>query len=392
MASFIETLFGKDGTHPKDVAQAYYDLNRQLGMQQGEDEEQQWRKMFDQAKLTPTGRPNPLDETGTTLEHVSPAQLYGNPKAGDGNMKPLPMPEIERWKQEIDGLIMSGNPVLQEQGLSMLAAYRQQANSTVKDDRTSKIKEYQFAVSQGYQGSFQEWLALNPTGTTVNIGEKGFTGSDILRDREGNIVPVDPMMTRQEASEKGYTYGSRPATEESRRSSAITMAQNDLDRLQQIMVESNADISGWQGLIKEWRTGSTVAGTLANTLLKGLGSNPSPEDIQALSLSAGLSNTILQAYRGAQVGPMEQIMFNKQLPVPGQDRKLFEQNMIRTKRNLEMLQRFQKTDRGFYGSAEYNQMYREADPETKREMKAFAESPEGQKLIQENIDAPPGWE
>jgi hypothetical protein len=27
-SEFVRTLFGMDGSHPKDVAKAYYDLNR----------------------------------------------------------------------------------------------------------------------------------------------------------------------------------------------------------------------------------------------------------------------------------------------------------------------------------------------------------------------------
>lgn len=39
-----------------------------------------------------------------------------------------------------------------------------------EDDRTSGMKEYQFAKSQGYTGTFEEWKKTSTPSTTVNVG------------------------------------------------------------------------------------------------------------------------------------------------------------------------------------------------------------------------------
>jgi len=55
------------------------------------------------------------------------------------------------------------------------------------------------------------------------------------------------------------------------------------------------------------------------------------------SLTESLSNSLLQAMRGAQVGPKEQIMFNKQLPRVGMSRKQFMANFETTRMNIRQL-------------------------------------------------------
>jgi hypothetical protein len=63
---------------------------------------------------------------------------------------------------------------------------------------------------------------------------------------------------------------------------------------------------------------------------------PQPE-AEAMALSEKLSTTLLQAIRGAQVGPMEQAKFEKQLPRLGQPESLFNENIKLTRDNLEYL-------------------------------------------------------
>ncbi len=72
--------------------------------------------------------------------------------------------------------------------------------------------------------------------------------------------------------------------------------------------------------------------------LSGLtGVKLSNEEAQALSLEQGLGNDLLQAMRGAQVGPKEQEMFEKQLPRVTQPEPLFRANLERTRETLKKL-------------------------------------------------------
>ena len=67
------------------------------------------------------------------------------------------------------------------------------------------------------------------------------------------------------------------------------------------------------------------------------GMNLTDEEAQLATYTTQLSNTMLALMRGAQVGPQEQAIFERQLPVMGQDENVFRSNLAATKRNLEYL-------------------------------------------------------
>lgn len=63
------------------------------------------------------------------------------------------------------------------------------------------------------------------------------------------------------------------------------------------------------------------------------------QEADVLSIEQQLSNQLLQAMRGAQVGPAEQDRFDKQLPRIDQNEEVFKANIKNTMRNLEGLQK-----------------------------------------------------
>jgi hypothetical protein len=105
MASFLDTLLGYKGDHPKDVARAYQALEQQLSRQEGAQEGQQWDEQFKNAQS----------------QGLSPSQ------AGLDNYEAPGSSPLERWKRQIDGMMKSGNPVLQKQAMSEMTQYRTQA-------------------------------------------------------------------------------------------------------------------------------------------------------------------------------------------------------------------------------------------------------------------------
>lgn len=81
---------------------------------------------------------------------------------------------IQRWRNQIDAMITSGNPQLQKEGMAQLQAY-QQKNTTApaKDKPTTGIQEYQFAVNQGFDGTLQDWKKANKSsGVTIHTGDE----------------------------------------------------------------------------------------------------------------------------------------------------------------------------------------------------------------------------
>jgi hypothetical protein len=63
-----------------------------------------------------------------------------------------------------------------EAGLPAADALRT-ALSPAQDDRTALIKNFEFAVSQGFEGSFQDYIAATKGGTTVNIAGQPQVGT-----------------------------------------------------------------------------------------------------------------------------------------------------------------------------------------------------------------------
>lgn len=88
---------------------------------------------------------------------------------------------------------------------------------------------------------------------------------------------------------------------------------------------------------KQVTVGPVYGRALRAKALTGIG-DLSTEEADTLSIEQALSNQLLQAMRGAQVGPKEQEMFNKQLPQIDQPEALFKANIKNTMKNLATLQ------------------------------------------------------
>jgi hypothetical protein len=81
-------------------------------------------------------------------------------------------------------------------------------------------------------------------------------------------------------------------------------------------------------------------------ILQSIGMGMSTGDARLTSLTSSLSNQVLAAMRGAQVGPAEQEKFEKQLPMPGQPRSLFLENLKATRENLAYMNKRKSELRG----------------------------------------------
>lgn len=88
------------------------------------------------------------------------------------------------------------------------------------------------------------------------------------------------------------------------------------------------------------RTDKVKVGPVAGRALTGstvTGVKLSDEEAEFASLEENYSNSLLQAMRGAQVGPLEQEMFNKSLPRRNQPEKVFLENVRTTLGNIQRL-------------------------------------------------------
>ena len=100
------------------------------------------------------------------------------------------------------------------------------------------------------------------------------------------------------------------------------------------------------GMSREMRrlveSNSVQVGTVRGRRLRAAGLTGmglTKDDAAMLSLEQNLSNQLLQAMRGAQVGPQEQTMYERSLPRVDQPRELFLANITTTMDNLATMRR-----------------------------------------------------
>lgn len=158
------------------------------------------------------------------------------------------------------------NPYMQMQNAieagvdpAVVTAYMQNRQPQ-KPDTTDDIKEYQFAVQNGYQGSFEEFMQIRKSpGTTVNLRNEGQipTGYRAVRDEQGNVQRYEPIEGGPAAQEIAEAEEAEAAREES------TQAQGDL-----VSQEINRALdlsSGWSTGVGGWVL-QNVPGTDANAM------------------------------------------------------------------------------------------------------------------------------
>jgi hypothetical protein len=171
MGLFADLFY--DATDPKNVAKAYGLVNERLKRAEGQAEEDAWAKTF--AGLKDRGFPAEaaLAPMETQVWDDKQKKLVDSgvvsPGTGEGSGY-KPPDELTRWKQQIDALIQSGNPVLQREGMGMLNAYQQRVTSSEARSTPSAIQEYLFAVQQGYPHTFADWKQSLKDATTINMG------------------------------------------------------------------------------------------------------------------------------------------------------------------------------------------------------------------------------
>lgn len=83
-------------------------------------------------------------------------KAFESDPANAGKAYTLPSP-INRMRDEVYGMIQSGNPTLAKQGFELLNDYYQRSTDAGTDTRTATQKDYAIAQEQGYQGSIMDF-------------------------------------------------------------------------------------------------------------------------------------------------------------------------------------------------------------------------------------------
>lgn len=142
-----------------------------------------------------------------------------------------------------------------------------------------------------------------------------------------NLEPVGQRVRAQERAKREFPQV--PTAAERKQVGQQAVATANLDRLDELYTKKGFEVGPVQGR------------KLAAKVATGIGGLTEGE-AEAYSLTENLSVSLLAAIRGAQVGPKEQAIFERQLPRLDQPDAVFKKNLDLTKRNLGMLTKAQE--------------------------------------------------
>lgn len=260
---------------------------------------------------------------------------------------------LQQWRNRLDAMMQSGNPVLQKQAISELQV---QSKETVDKKQPKISSSAQVALDLGYKPgtkAFNDFVRAHAmksgSSVTIDMGNKLVTREDAqnLIDEDGNRVTSVPLgLTYEQAAARRWSFGNPITAEEAKQEGSLAAVEDMLLRLEELTSSGQADLSSFKGIIDDYRSGSGILNAASDRLLDVFGEVKKPEDVEAHSLAIALGNQLLQAYRGAAVGPEEKIDFILQLPTAGQPKAVFDQNVQLTKRNLATIAARKRSMRG----------------------------------------------
>lgn len=199
------------------------------------------------------------------------------------------------------------------------------------------------AYSGGGQPSNEQLSAMLNEDVALNEGAAPGGGMQTLSTPGGGtITQIGPRAAPP-----------KPTAAEAKQFGGMEVSTDTANRISEL-VATNPDskIFGLSGIAQEYATGATPQGWLVDQALDLMGEERSPADAELLSLTKQLENQVIQSMRGAAVGPKEQEMFRKQLPVPGQPQDIFMENLQQTLNNLSTMGAAIREQRGYAPQAE----------------------------------------
>lgn len=146
-----------------------------------------WSSIMEQMKPVPDSDPvagslykKQGDSTvqGSVLDALT--QSPQAKKAHSDLNTPEKLSPLERVQKQIDLMMKSGDPALQERAMDLIGTNK----------GTSGMQEYNYAKSQGYDGSFTDYKALTKASTNINLNGGAKTGKLTAEQlKEGGFEP-----------------------------------------------------------------------------------------------------------------------------------------------------------------------------------------------------------
>lgn len=184
---------------------------------------------------------------------------------------------------------------------------------------------------------FLKQVLLKPD-TMINMGGEPRVLTTEEKTKYG--FPVDNVVTLTPKGDFKVAHKSPQVTEgEAKQMANFKLGARMLSEVETLVGSGKVDPSSNSFYLR------TKAATtpLVSGLASMTGNELSANEADVASSLEILSNIMLAAMRGAQVGPEEQKKFNEQLPRIGQSEEIFKANLRKTQENLEELRESIKT-------------------------------------------------
>ena len=249
-----------------------------------------------------------------TSKYNNEKQTFEADPSNKGKAYSIPDP-VTRWGDQVNAMITSGDPILQQAGLQQLANYQQRATAATTTEAPSSVKEYQYAQGQGYQGSYQQWVldkaAANKSSfkVTVNPTQQllGLNDSMGLVNDQGEHPPVGIPLG--ELPGRGY----RPMLSDTQRQAGTA---GDVLQSSTAGLGQNLETGGTPAgnVVNELRTSPGVVGSVADTLLSAAGVPMTTSAVKFNGYKTSVAQQTVRLMSGASATEVEMGTYISMLP------------------------------------------------------------------------------
>lgn len=231
--------------------------------------------------------------------------------------KQYQMPDaVTRWGDQINAMIQSGDPILQQNALQQLGAYQQRATAVAQGaEAPSSVREYQFAQQQGYQGSYQDWIRAkaeagrSSVNVAVNQGEKPISISDLKQLILPNGQQVPPGTTYADLPKLGAQI-QLSDTQRQAGTAGDILAEN-----QQLLSQNlNPSQTKGEAVANELRTMPNTVGAVLNAGMNLAGIPMSDRAAKFEIAKNNISQQQLKLMSGASASEQEMQSYKDKLP------------------------------------------------------------------------------
>lgn len=249
-----------------------------------------------------------------TSKYNTDKQTFEADPSNKGKSYSMPDP-VTRWGDQVNAMITSGDPILQQTGLQQLANYQQRATAATTTEAPSSVKEYQYAQGQGYQGSYQQWVldkaAANKSSfkVTVNPTQQllGLKDSMGLVNAQGEHPPVGIPLGDLP------TMGYRPMLNDTQRQAGTS---GDVLQTAIAGLGQNLDIGGTPAtnIVNELRAIPGTIGSVADSLLSASGVPMTSTAVKFNNYKTSVTQQTVKIMSGASATEGEMATYRSMMP------------------------------------------------------------------------------